>query len=91
MLYDFAGPLWPVKQYGVYSVQVSPRYNRFGSEESFNFSMEYRIDQKNYIKQLDWWGRYRLSINVMPSEEWIVENYKIIFELPKGMVIEEIH
>ena len=52
MLYDFAGPLWPVKQYGVYSVQVSPRYNRFGSEESFNFRLEYRIDQKNYIKEI---------------------------------------
>ncbi len=91
MLYDFAGPLWPVSQYGVYSVHVSTRYNRFGAGENFDFRLEYGIDQKNHIKQLDWWGRYRFSMNIKPSEDWIMENYKIVFELPTGMVMEEIH
>jgi hypothetical protein len=90
MLYDFIGPLWPKAQYGVESVQVSNRYVNFAAGEHFNFRLEYKIPQQDYIQPLDWWGRYRFSVDVYPSLDWVIEDLKIILELPDGMIIEEI-
>ena len=90
MLYDFIGPLWPKAQYGVESVQVSNRYVNFATDEHFNFRLEYKIPQKDYIQLLDWWGRYRFSADIYPSMDWVIEDFKVILRLPDGMIIEEI-
>jgi hypothetical protein len=90
MLYDFIGPLWPKAQYGVESVQVSNRYINFAAGEHFNFRLEYKIPQQDYIRSLDWWGRYKFSVDVHPSVDWVIEDFKIILELLDGMTIEEI-
>ena len=90
MLYDFIGPLWPQAQYGVESVQVSNRYVNFATDEHFNFRLEYDIPQREYIQPLDWWGRYRFSADIYPSMDWIIEDFKVILEMPSGMTVEEI-
>ncbi len=90
MLYDAFGPLWPQTQYGVDSVQVTTRYKIFGEGGNFNFRLEYKVPQKDHIEQLDWWGRYRFSIDIPSDENYLIEELKVLLELPNGMIIEEI-
>ena len=91
MLYDnlgFIGLVQAESEQGI--VTVSPRYHNVRGGENLNFQLKYKIQQKNYIKQLDWWGRYGFSIPIQPNEDLIIEKYKIIFELPSDAIIEDI-
>lgn len=71
-------------------VSIDPRYTHFRNGENFNFQIEYNIPQRDYIEQLDWWGRYKFSILVPPVEDYIVDEYNIVLDFPEGTSFENI-
>ncbi len=71
-------------------VSITPRYSEFRNRENFNFQIEYNIPQRDYIEQLDWWGRYKFSILMPPIENYIVDEYNIVLDFPEGTFFENI-
>ncbi len=71
-------------------VSITPRYSEFRNRENFNFQIEYNIPQRDYIEQLDWWGRYKFSILMPPIENYIVDEYNITLDFPEGTFFENI-
>jgi len=90
-LYDGVGFIGDVGvEYPESRVSIDPRYIHFRNRENFNFQIEYNIPQKDYIEQLDWWGRYKFSILMPPVEDYIVNEYDIVLDFPEGTSFENI-
>jgi len=84
---DPAAPLWLERQTGP-EVSVSPRFKQLRQNESFTFTLNYRIPRGEYVRQVEWWGLYDLSFNFTSNLQWVVEKLDVIVNLPKGMSAE---
>ncbi|MCW4033316.1 MAG: hypothetical protein NWF08_08025 [Candidatus Bathyarchaeota archaeon] len=90
-LYDGVGFVGDVGvEYPESIVSIDPRYTHFRNGENFNFQIKYNIPQNDYIEQLDWWGRCKFSILMIPVEDYIVDEYNIVLDFPEGTSFENI-
>jgi hypothetical protein len=94
MAYDVVGALWTTPQTpGIPAqVTVSPRYGSgIGTQESFNFTLTYNVPQSKYLKQLNWWGTYNLTLSFLNNQDdFIFENATVKIDAPSGFKITEL-
>jgi hypothetical protein len=94
MAYDVVGAIWSVPQNPgpPYQVTVAPRYQEGvrGGEE-FRFTLTYDLPQSEYVKQLDWWGNFNLTIPMLNNrDDFAFENATVKIEAPRGFKIDNI-
>jgi len=88
MLYDLLGPVWKEVAATANETTVSPRYGKIGKGEVFTFTLQYQIEQKKYVKQMEWWGLYNFTMDLAPHSEWIVDKWNVVITLQTGASIE---
>lgn len=71
MAYDAVGALFasPQNPGAPYQVTISPRYATFKGTESFNFTLTYDLPPSEYLKQMNWWGSYNLTLPLFGDNE----------------------
>jgi len=72
MAYDIVGAMWsvPLNPASPYQVTVAPRYSEgVRGGEDFTFILTYDLPQSEYIKQLDWWGNFNLTIPMVNNRD----------------------
>ena len=94
MAYDVVGAMWstPQNPAAPYQVTVSPRYAAgIRGGEDFNFSLTYNLPQSEYIKQLDWWGNFNLTLPMLNNrDDFIFDNATVKIQAPRGTKIENV-
>jgi len=87
MLYDLLGPIREVTAQGN-ETTVAPRYPKIGKGQTFTFTLRYQIEQKRYVKQMEWWGLYNFTMDLAPHSEWIIEKFNVVITLQTGASVE---
>ncbi|MEM3060873.1 MAG: hypothetical protein QW265_00500, partial [Candidatus Bathyarchaeia archaeon] len=82
MVYDVGGELWQEPKAGS-EVTVSPRYYSIREGENYTFKIKYKVLQSKSMEQLDWWGLYNFSLDLFPRSPWVIENLKVVINIPK--------
>jgi len=88
MLYDLLGPVWKEVAATANETTVSPRYGKIRKGEVFTFTLQYHIEQKRYVKKIEWWGLYNFTMDLAPHSEWIVEKFNVVITLETGASVE---
>ncbi len=88
MLYDLLGPVWKEATAQANETTVSPRYGKIKKGDVFTFTLRYQIEQKKYLKQIEWWGLYNFTMDLAPHSEWMVERFNVIIRFQTGASIE---
>jgi hypothetical protein len=91
MAYDPVGAMWttPQNPSSPYQINVSPRYTSgIGSGQNFTFTLTYNIPQSRYLKQLNWWGTYNLTIGLLNNaDDFLFDNATVKLITPSGVTI----
>jgi hypothetical protein len=95
MAYDVVGAMWttPQNPSSPYQVSIAPRYGGEGirGNENFTFSLTYDLPQSEYIKQLDWWGNFNLTIPMLDNrDDFVLDNATVKIQAPPGTKIENV-
>ncbi|MEM2122731.1 MAG: hypothetical protein QXE79_03755 [Candidatus Bathyarchaeia archaeon] len=85
--YDEMGRIWLNPQKGE-RMTVTPRHGNFKSNETFTFTLKYRIPLTNYIEMTSWWGKYHLNMNIITPQRWIIDQLEVEVILPRGAQVE---
>ena len=95
MAYDAVGAMWSTPQSpgSPYQVSLAPRYGGEGIRggENFTFSLTYDLPQSQYIKQLDWWGNFNLTVPMISNaDDFFFENATVKIQAPRGVKIDNV-
>jgi hypothetical protein len=94
MAYDVVGAMWTTPQDPgpPYQVTVAPRYSEgVRGGEDFTFVLTYTLPQSEYLKQLDWWGDYNLTIPMLNNhDDYVFQNATVKIQAPHGFKIQNI-
>ena len=94
MAYDVVGAMWSTPQTPgpPYQVTVAPRYvEGIRGGENFTFSLTYDLPQSEYIKQLNWWGNFNLTIPMLDNhDDFVINNATVKIQAPSGAKIENV-
>ena len=94
MAYDVVGAMWtvPLNPGPPYQVSVAPRYSEgIRGGEDFTFTLTYDLPQSQYVKQLDWWGNFNLTIPMLNNQDdFAFANATVIIQAPRGFKIENV-
>ena len=88
--YDEGGRIWLNPQKGE-RMTVTPRYGTLKSNESFMFTLKYRVPSTNYIERTSWWGEYNLNMNIITPQRWIIDRLEVEVTLPRGAEVEHLN
>ena len=88
MLYDLLGPVWKEETASANETTVSPRYGKIKKGEVFTFTLRYNIEQKKYVKQMEWWGLYNFTMDLALHSGWIVEKFNVVITMQTGASLE---
>lgn len=91
MAFDSVGPMWTeVRQ--IQDVVVTPRgTTSFKAKENFTFTLTYSLPHSDYIKQVQWWGLYNLTFNLVSNNVyWVAERAVVRLIVPTGFTLDEI-
>lgn len=88
--YDEGGKIWLNPQKGE-RMTVTPRHGTFESNESFTFTLKYRVPADNYIERSSWRGEYHLNMNIITPQRWIIDELEVEITLPRGAEIEYVN
>ena len=95
MAYDEVGALWATAQNPAapYQVTVAPRYGLgIRAKENFTFTLTYNLPQSAYIKQLDWWGHYNLTLAFLNNrEDFLFRRATVKIIAPSGLTITNLN
>jgi len=89
MAYDHIGPLWETSQTGG-QVSISPRWGPFKSNESFRFTLRYKMPA-HIFRQLEWWGKYDFSFQLLTPQPFIIDTLDVEIILPQGTKVDAIN
>ena len=91
MAYDEVGAMWATPQdpTSPYQVTVQPRYTSgIATNASFTFTLTYNVPQSKYLKQLNWWGAYNLTLVLLDNkDDFLFPNATVTIVTPPGMSI----
>ena len=94
MAYDVVGAMWtvPLSPGPPYQVSVAPRYSEgIRGGEDFTFTLTYDLPQSEYIKQVDWWGNFNLTIPMLNNrDDFAFANATVKIQAPRGFKIENV-
>jgi len=94
MAYDVVGAMWtvPLDPAPPYQVSVSPRYAEgIRGGEDFTFILTYNLPQSEYVKELDWWGNFNLTIPLLNNgDDFVFQNATVKIQAPKGFKIQNV-
>jgi hypothetical protein len=94
MAYDVVGALWtsPQNPGTPTQVTVSPRYGSgIRNQESFNFTLTYNLPQSKYLKQLNWWGTYNLTLSFLNNQDdYLFDNATVRIDAPSGFKLTDL-
>ena len=94
MAYDVVGAMWSTPQAPgpPYQVTVAPRYQEgIRGGENFTFSLTYDLPQSEYIKQVDWWGNFNLTIPMLNTrDDFVFDSAVVKIQGPRGTKIENV-
>jgi len=94
MAYDPVGAMWtsPQNPAAPYQITVSPRYTSgIGPSQNFTFTLTYDLPQSQYFKQLNWWGRYNLTIGLLNNEDdFLFDNATVKLITPSGVTVSDV-
>jgi hypothetical protein len=94
MAYDVVGAMWSTAQNPgpPYQVSVGPRYGAgVRGRENFTFSLKYSLPQSQYIKQLDWWGDFNLTLPILGNrEDFVFDTATVKILTPSGVKIDNV-
>lgn len=94
MAYDVVGAMWTTPENpGIPTqVTVSPRYGSgIRALESFNFTLTFNLPQSKYLKQLNWWGTYNLTLGFLNNQDdFIFDNATVKIDAPAGFKITDL-
>jgi predicted nucleic acid-binding Zn-ribbon protein len=88
--YDEGGRIWLNPQKGE-RMTVTPRYGTLKSNETFMFTLKYRVPSTNYIERTSWWGEYNLNMNIITPQRWIIDRLEVEVTLPRGAEVEHLN
>lgn len=93
MAYDVVGAMWtvPLSPGPPYQVTVAPRYGGEGIRggEDYTFTLAYDLPQSEYVKQLDWWGNFNLTIPMLNNhDDFVFQNSTVKIQAPRGFQID---
>ena len=94
MAYDVVGAMWATAEDPTppYQVSIAPRYAEgIRGGENFAFSLTYDLPQSQYVKQLDWWGNFNLTIPMLDNQEDFAYRTAIIrIQTPSGVTFDNV-
>jgi len=94
MAYDLVGAMWSTPQdpTAPYQVSVAPRYSEgIRGNENFTFSLTYDLPSSEYIKQLNWWGNFNLTVPMLNTgDDFVFDNATVKIQAPRGTSIENV-
>lgn len=95
MAYDVVGAMWTTPQDPgpPYQVSVAPRYSGEGIRggEDATFTLTYDLPQSQYLKQLDWWGDYNLTIPMLNNhDDFVFQNATVKIQAPHGFRVQNV-
>ena len=94
MAYDIVGAMWATPQYPTapYQVTISPRYSAgIKGQEYFNFSLTYDLPTAEYMKQLNWWGNYNVTLTMASNrDDFIFDDVTVRILTPTGGEISNV-
>jgi len=94
MAYDVVGAMWtvPLDPSPPYQVSVAPRYQEgIRGSEDFTFTLTYNLPQSEYVKQLDWWGNFNLTIPMVNNrDDFAFDKATVKIQAPRGFKIENV-
>lgn len=85
MAYDDLGSLWESAKDGD-QVSVSPRYGSLKASQNFTFTLKYMLPANN-LNQLNWWGKYNFTSNLLTPQPFIIDELDTEVILPQGSQI----
>jgi len=91
-VYDHIGTLYYDLSEGesVKNLTVTLRYplrgiiNNIVFNDSYSFTVKYRVNVQNVVTQLDSWNHFMLKTNISTSLNWTIETYVVTITLPEG-------
>ena len=94
MAYDVVGAMWssPQDPGAPYQVSIAPRYGEgIRGGENFTFSLSYDLPQSEYLKQVDWWGNYNLTLPMVNNrEDFVFDTATVKIIAPSGVRIDNV-
>jgi hypothetical protein len=94
MAYDEVGAMWstPQEPSAPYQVTISPRYAEgIRGLEYFNFSLTYDLPTSEYVKQVNWWGDYNLTMPMANNrDDFVFDNATVKILAPNGLEINNV-
>jgi hypothetical protein len=94
MAYDVVGAMWttPKDPGPPYQVSIAPRYGEgIRGKENFTFSLSYSLPQSEYLKQVNWWGNYNLTLPMLNNrEDFVFDSATVKIMVPSGIRIDDV-
>ncbi|HYB66901.1 MAG TPA: hypothetical protein VEC43_01120 [Candidatus Acidoferrales bacterium] len=94
MAYDIVGAMWssPQDPGAPYQVSIAPRYGEgIRGGENFTFSISYDLPQSEYLKQVNWWGNYNLTLPMVNNrEDFVFDTATVKIIAPSGVRIDNV-
>jgi hypothetical protein len=94
LAYDPVGAMWttPQNPSSPYQVTVSPRYTSgIGMGQNFTFTLAYNVPQSEYLKQVNWWGTYNLTMGLLNNaDDFLFDNATVQIITPDGVTVSNV-
>lgn len=94
MAYDVVGAMWtsPQNPAAPYQITVSPRYaSGIGTDQNFTFTLTYNLPQSQYLKQLNWWGTYNLTVGLLNNaDDFLFDTATVKLITPSGVTVTDV-
>ena len=94
MAYDVVGAMWTTAENPgpPYQVSIAPRYGEgIRGGENFTFSLSYSLPQSEYLKQVNWWGSYNLTLPMLNNrEDFVFDEATVKIMAPSGVRIDNV-
>ncbi|MFH0847872.1 MAG: hypothetical protein V1857_00005 [archaeon] len=68
---------------------VTPRFSAVRQDESMTFTLKYQLTSGR-VRQLQWWGLYNLTFNLLSNPLWPVDNAQVTLRTPQGLRVDSI-
>jgi hypothetical protein len=91
MALDGVGPMWTeVRQ--IQDVVLAPRgTTSFKANENFTVTLRYNLPREQYIKQIQWWGKYNFTFSLISNlVYWVAEEVVVKLIVPVGFGLDEL-
>ncbi|WP_455286454.1 hypothetical protein [[Eubacterium] cellulosolvens] len=91
MAYDLIGPLWDSPEQEP-RISITPRYSGgIGTNRTFTFTVEYQIDPKTYVKQVQWWGVNNYEFALLSNlKYWFIDKLETTVIVPSGFSVRSV-